>query len=289
MEFCSERQINCFQSTVDNVINFLTSLFNLGYKYDALNTARSALSALCVTEEGFTAGSHPLVVRYMSGVFNLRPSKCKYQETWDVSKVLCYLKSMPPVCKLKLKELTLKLCVLLALTQASRAHSLSLISLEGLRKDQNCFYLQYCGLLKQSRKGKRNPLLIVKKYLPDEKLCVYRTLVEYIERTRNVRKSEQKLFISYLKPHRPVTSSTISRWIKSVLKYSGIDIQKFQSHSVRGASTSTAKMVGVPINDILKVAGWSNEQTFAAYYNKPVQGVDYEDAVLGRASGDSLD
>lgn len=284
MAFCSERQIDCFQTTVDNIINFLTSLYHSGCKYDSLNTARSALSALCVTEEGLSAGSHPLVVRFMSGVFNLRPPKCKYQETWDVSNVLCYLKSMPPVLELTLKDLTLKLCMLIALTQASRAHSISLISLEDLKQDQDCFYLHYCGLLKQCRKGKRNPSLILKKYLPEEKLCVYRTLEEYIRRTKNVRQSVKRLFISFLKPHRPVTSSTISRWIKTIMSNSGIDIKKFQSHSVRGASTSTAKIIGVPVNEILKVAGWSNEQTFAVFYNKPVQGISFGDAILDRAA-----
>ena len=36
-------------------------------------------------------GSHPLVIRYMRGIFNLRPTKVRYTEVWDVNKVLCYI------------------------------------------------------------------------------------------------------------------------------------------------------------------------------------------------------
>lgn len=271
MAFCHKRKIDKFQVNVTNVVEFLTELFQSGNKYESLNTARSALSAFCTTEDGYTAGSHPLVVRFMSGVFNLTPPKCKYEDTWDVSKVLRYLKTLSPDHNLTLKLLSQKLAMLIALTQASRCHSLSLITLDGHKQDQDCFTLQYCGLLKQSRKGRGNPVLQLRKYSLDRNLCVYSTLVEYIKKTECLRGSETRLFISYIKPYKVVTSSTISRWLKAVMLKSGIDIQKFQSHSIRGASTSKAKIHGVSMNEIMRVAGWKNDRTFATYYNKPVE------------------
>lgn len=280
MEFCSKRKIDKFQVTVDNIISFLTDLFHSGYKYDSLNTARSALSSLCITEDGFTAGAHPLVVKFMTGVFNLCPPKSKYNETWDVSKVLCYLKTLSPVDRLSLKQLTWKLAMLIALTQASRSHSLSLITIDGLRQDQDSITVQYCGLLKQSKKGRDNPVLQLKKYTPDRRLCVYSVFLEYINRTKHIRGSESRLFVSYMKPHKAVTSTTISRWLKSVMFLSGIDIKRFQSHSIRGASVSRAKCFGIPIKEIMKVAGWSNEATFAKYYDKPIKDSLYETAVF---------
>ena len=48
-------------------------------------------------------------------------------------------------------------------------------------------------------------------------------------------------------------------------------ISYIKSYSVRGAATSKANLSGVPIHDILKVAGWANEKTFARFYNKPLQ------------------
>lgn len=246
-------------------------MFHSGYSYEILNSARSALSSLCDVEDGYTVGSHPLVVKFMTGVFNLRPSQPKYTETWDVSKVLCYLKGLTPVHDLSLKMLSYKLAMLIALTQASRSQSLSLITLKDFSKDSNSYTLYYCNLLKQSRRGRSNPMLTLKKYTPDSKICVVATLEEYIKRTETLRGSETKLFISYVKPYKLVSSSTISRWLKCVLYLAGIDVTKFKSHSIRGAAASKAKLSGVPMQEILKVAGWASEQTFSEFYNKPLE------------------
>ena len=64
---------------------------------------------------------------------------------------------------------------------------------------------------------------------------------------------QQTLFLSFKKPHKPVTSTTLSRWLKEVIRQSGIkDI--FGGHSVRSASTSTAKKAGLSIDIILDMA-----------------------------------
>ncbi|CAC5367449.1 unnamed protein product [Mytilus coruscus] len=42
------------------------------------------------------------------------------------------------------------------------------------------------------------------------------------------------------KPYKPVTKSTIARWVKTVMKSSGINIECFGPHSCRSASTSAA-------------------------------------------------
>ena len=49
-----------------------------------------------------------------------------------------------------------------------------------------------------------------------------------------------------------MSSSTIARWLKSVLKSASIDVSIFGAHSVRGASSSTALNVGITTNEILK-------------------------------------
>ena len=257
-------------------------LFHAGYSYETLNTARSALSNLCELEDGHSVGHHPMIIRFMTGVFNLRPTKPKYTDTWDVSKVLCYLKTLSPVEKVSLKLLSYKLAMLLALTQASRSQSISLITLDGMKKDEQSFTMYYSGLLKQCRKGRKNPILTLKKYTPDRRLCVFHTLIEYLSRTRAIRGDEKRLFISYIKPFKAVASTTVSRWIKGVMKLSGIDIDVYKSHSTRGASTSKAKDSGVPLPEILKVAGWASDRTFADFYDKPVtsQEQPFQEAVL---------
>ena len=97
-----------------------------------------------------------------------------------------------------------------------------------------------------------------------------RALKEYIRRTESIRKNEKQLFISFHKPYAAVARSTISRWLKDVLYEAGIDVGTFKAHSTRAASCSRAKKDGVPIEDILRNAGWANDSTFKKFYNKAI-------------------
>ena len=91
-------------------------LYNSGIGYSATSTARSALSNIITLANGMKFGQHPLVIRYMKGIFEIRPALPKYCEIWNVTVVLNYLKSFEHVSALSLKELTLKLTMLLCLT-----------------------------------------------------------------------------------------------------------------------------------------------------------------------------
>jgi len=48
----------------------------------------------------------------------------------------------------------------------------------------------------------------------------------------------------------------------------GIDTPVFKTHSVRGASCSTAAWAGVTTTNILKAADWSSEGTFQTFYHR---------------------
>ena len=77
---------------------------------------------------------------------------------------------------------------------------------------------------------------------------------------------EMKLHIVVL-----VSKDTISRWIRTVMMNAGLDVTTSKPHSTRSAATSKATQACVPIQDILKQAGWSNHRTFDRFYNKPVR------------------
>ena len=78
------------------------------------------------------------------------------------------------------------------------------------------------------------------------------------------------MFISYQNPHEPVSSSTISRWIKCTLTMAGIDTSVFSAHSNCSAATSTAGRHTLPFKDIMKAASWRRESTFRKFYYKPL-------------------
>ena len=96
-EYCHVFYIDRYTASVTKGTEFLTKLFkskDLGYS--SLNTAGSALSLIIKPHNGISFGKHPLVQRFMKGVFGLRPTLPKYTFTFDATVVLQYLKQMSP-------------------------------------------------------------------------------------------------------------------------------------------------------------------------------------------------
>ena len=85
---CQSKGVDKFEATVENGIDFLATLFSSGLGYSAINTARSALSSVLLLPNNTTFGSHPLVTRFLKGVFELKPSLPRYSVIWDVGVVL---------------------------------------------------------------------------------------------------------------------------------------------------------------------------------------------------------
>ena len=94
--------------------NFLAEKYAAGLKYQSLNCYRLVLSSALLPVDGFQVGQHPLVARLLRGVFNRRPPEPRNTETWEVSRVLSYLRSLGPKEELSLKLHSQKLVVLLA-------------------------------------------------------------------------------------------------------------------------------------------------------------------------------
>ena len=70
--------------------------------------------------------------RFMKGVFNSAPSTPRYVQSWDVSVVVEYLRTLFPLETLDLKRLTLKLAALISLTIALHAQTLVALNLNDM-------------------------------------------------------------------------------------------------------------------------------------------------------------
>ena len=107
----------------------------------------------------------------------------------------------------------------------------------------------------------------------NKNLCPVKHLKQYIDKNSVIRGLHTQLLLSYQKPHRPVLSDTIARWIKVVLTEASIYTSVFNAHSTRAASTSAAYNKRTSIDKILAAAGWSTESTFR-FYRKPIVSSD---------------
>ena len=136
-------------------------------------------------------------------------------------------------------------------------------------KSDNQFVFIVDGHVKQSRPNYSIPPILIPRYSVDPDICPYVCLEDYLERTKNLRQNGT-LLIATIKPHRPVGTQTLGRWIKTVLEGAGIDMSLFKPHSTRHASATAAFAADIPIDEILKRAGWSNAMTFKRFYYKSV-------------------
>ena len=158
-EFTRKWTIDPLRPSVNQVLDFLAELFESGLQYSAVNTARSALSTF-LTVDNVPIGCHPLLKRFMKGVYEERPTLPRYGRTWDVSVVLELLKSWSPLDILSLKRLTLKLAMLLALTTAQRCQTLAVLCIRDILFLENRVEIQVKKLLKHSRPGVKMPKFV---------------------------------------------------------------------------------------------------------------------------------
>lgn len=269
-KYCHSKNVSWVDPSISQALDFLVELYDQGLGHSALNTARSALSCILKPVNGITFGAHPTVTRFLKGVFESRPTVSRYTETWDVGTVLRHLKTIPTTRDVPLKDLTLKTVVLMSLVSAQRGQTIHMLNLEDMTSTESQITFVMSKPIKQTKPGTKSVHVQFTSYPADPLLCVVTTLREYLARANELRGQCKQVFISYLKPFRPVSRSTISRWVKVVMKEAGINVDKFKPHSPRSTSTSKASLCSVPLDQIMSAAGWSSATTFARFYNKPI-------------------
>ena len=177
-----------------------------------------------------------------------------------------------------MKLLTLKVVILLALASPKRVSELAALSIQNLQKgrDRWVFHL---GMTKNRRMGGASHSATYERFKTDVNICPISTLETYLEKTDRADRSDRVL-LSFTRPFGPVTSQTISRWLKSIISDAGFP--SFGAHSTRAASTSTAKAAGISSAQILEAANWApNGSTFERYYHKgDTVGPSFQSAVL---------
>lgn len=268
--FCKSNGVDILLPTVEQVLQFLTELYQAECGYSALNTARSALATIILLPGNIQIGNHPLISRFLKGVFQTRPTLPRYTQIWNIDVVINYLRSLSPATMVTLKELTLKVTMLLMLLSGQRIQTIQMLSIDYMHITNSCVKFKVHDKVKQTRPGCHVQDLSFKAYAPDRRLCILTYLKRYLDLTESLRKEEKQLLISFSKPHKAVSKDTISRWLKSVLDTAGIDTSVFSAYSVRSASTSAAKAKGASMDQVLSAGGWSAASTFGKYYNKPI-------------------
>ena len=132
----------------------MASLYEKGLGYSVINTASSVLSSVLDLPGGNTFGTHPLVTRFLKGVFELKPSLPRYTTIWDVGTVLQYLKTLHPIPELSLKTMTKKLTMLLCLLTGQRCQTLTKLDVSLMQALPDKYVFSIGEKLKTTKPGK---------------------------------------------------------------------------------------------------------------------------------------
>ena len=282
--WCFKRKLDPLSAPLTDILLFLTEYFNSGAAYRSLNVARSAMSTSHTKLNGLPVGQNSLVIQLLKGMFNNCPPKPRYSHTWEVSSMTKYLVSLGSNRSLSLKQFSWKLAMLFSLTCPERVSALTKLDL------RHCHILPEAVEFMFSSPHKRGtadqlPKAFFACFPSNSKLCPVETLRYYLKATRSIRpviplSKPDPLFISYVKPHKPISAASLARRLCSLLKASRVNSHIFKAHSVRGAATTAAANSDVPLSEILKMADWSSASTFQKFYYKSVHSSTFAHGVL---------
>ncbi|KAJ8983153.1 hypothetical protein NQ317_016252 [Molorchus minor] len=194
--YCMQQKIDVYTVTVGSVIFFLKEIFSTKVSYATLNSHKSALALIL----DISNSDDILIKRFLKGAFRERPSFPRYNETWDPFIVLNYIKEWYPLKNLSLEKLVKKLVVLIALASGQRIQTISKINIKNIKINKNSVDIYFTDMLKTSSKV-----------------------------SQSIRKEESYLILTYRKPCTRASTQSISRWIKDVMRSSGIDTTIFKS------------------------------------------------------------
>ena len=160
--------------------------------------------------------------------------------------------------------LTTNVTMLLCLLTGQRCQTVRTFDMRYIQKFPDKFRVAVRELFKHFKQGKHQEPFTFPAFCYDKPLRIVEYLSAYISKPEKLRGTNDN------KPHKPVSKSTVARWIKSVLCESGINVSLFSAHSSTSASTSFTKQSRLNLTEIMKSAGWSNARTFSAFFEKPI-------------------
>ena len=266
-----EKDVPILNPGIGDILDFLRMYFESGVGYGAINSARCALSLILPRDNGATVGEHFLIKWFCKSCHEQRPPQPRYADFWSVDKVLLWIIDLGGNKQMSLKLLSYKLTLLMLLVSSQRGQTILALHTDRMDCRSKSITFRMRTLLKHNQLGQPLDAITFYAYPKNKNLCVVRTLTRYLERTERNRRGRTQLLLSYICPQAPISRATLARWTMNVLSLAGIDTSKYKGHSTRGASASSAQVMGASLNAIMRNASWKDAKSFAVHYHKTIE------------------
>ena len=275
-KWCQENQVDFSDPTIPNIANFLNYLFKeKALKPSTISGYRTAI-ADGLGLKGEDVSKSLELNRLLSSFYRDKPVVNRSIPSWDLALVLQALTKRPfePLGKASLKLLTFKTVFLLTLASGKRRgeiHAWTFSSLSYKESWSQVTIAPSTAFLAKNQLASDGPTVIKPVVIPalkphldssltqDRSLCPVRALKYYLDRTKDLRKNKNLLFVAIKEGFtRDISRATISSWLKQtiLLAYEESDSETQQlcqvkAHDVHSMAASLAFKGGVSLSEIL--------------------------------------
>jgi integrase len=243
------------------------------------NTVRGILSTVLQTLERTERilGKLRWIKVFMEGVRKGQPIPDPLPPVWDVATLIEALRKWPEKEEKHIAMTTRMTYVLLTLATMWRPKDDMMkirwgdVMIVGEGKNR------VMTVRAVDTKTKREQRAIPIKAMEEETTCPVAWMVKYkLEMQEEVKRAEgpeitakDQLFRITRRPFGPATGDTLRRWMREAMEMAKIDTTVYKPHSARSATTTAARLGGMPMDTIMAYANWQSKTTFERYYFRP--------------------
>ena len=246
------------------------------------------------------------LTRLLENFHRDKPKSRRGVPSWNLSLLLQQLTKTPfePMQKASLKHLTFKTVFLLALGSGKRRREIHAWLYRNIRHQENWSQVSLYpspSFISKNQLAREGPASVAPVVIPalapsldkslkeDKSLCPIKALRYYLDRTKDLRKGKDLVFVSFRKSfQKHIVPAIISSWIKQtmVLCYHLSDEEAQNLHQVRARdarafAASKAFQGGVSLDQIHSACHWKAHNTFTPFYLKDLAWADSELYHLG--------
>jgi hypothetical protein len=211
-----------------------------------------------------------LLKQVMKAISRARPVRPRYDEFWDVSKLINHLSSLGECGALSMQALRARTLCLWKLAAVLRSSDLENISRASIRQDDGGDLLFRILWPKQQRQPGLSGERRLEALPASPRICPVANMMELLRRyeAAGVSASDggDRVWRALKTPFKPIGRECISNIVVAEMAKAGIDTSVYKAHSVKGAAASAALEAGESEETIMKSAVWSSRSVFERFY-----------------------
>ena len=291
---------------LNQIADFLLDLFKeRNLQPSTIEGSRTAIADMVGNVE-LNISKDENLTRLLDSFHRDKPKGRRGVPSWNLSLVLHQLPKAPfePLRKASMKQLTFKTVFLLALGSGKRRSEIHAWLYKNIRHQENWSQVSLYpspSFLCKNQLARDGPASVAPVVIPalaptldkslsdDKSLCPVRALRYYLDRTKDLRKGKDLVFVSFRKGfQKNIVPATISSWIKQTVPLcyqlsdqAAQDLHQVRAHDVRAFAASQAFQGGVSLKQILSACHWKAHNTFTQFYLKDLAWADSELYHLG--------